>query len=154
MVTVPQYKNSVLQAAEMLSKAFRALARKIHREMKLPINHDEFTILETIIHAQGIIQFDIAKEIFMKRSYVCKFLSTLEEKGYIYRENAVRGKRQIISRNYTTDLGVKIYNEIKEIYDKEAGELFCDYEVDELQKAAEILFKQCKKVISVHKLKI
>ena len=45
----------------------------------------------------------------MKRSYVCKFLVQLEEKGYIYKKQAIRGKRQIIMENYITPEGEKVY---------------------------------------------
>ena len=86
--------------------------------MNFEINHEEYIILETIFLNPGIIQIDIAKKIITKRSYVCKFLSRLESRGYIRRENAIRGTRQIIMKNYITKEGERVYTKVRNYFIK------------------------------------
>lgn len=107
------YNQSIEFAAELFTKALHEALRKIHKEMNFEINHEEYIILETIFLNPGIIQIDIAKKIITKRSYVCKFLSRLESRGYIRRENAIRGTRQIIMKNYITKEGERVYTKVR-----------------------------------------
>src|SRR5574344_718263 len=110
-----QFNKSIVYAAELVNKACIEASRKFHKENNLPVNHEQFIIMEEIYYPPGILQIEIAKEIFMKRSYVCKFLVELEELNYIYREKSIRGKRQVIYKNYLTEQGKKIFEEIQEI---------------------------------------
>lgn len=112
------YNQSIEFAAELFTKALHEALRKIHKEMNFEINHEEYIILETIFLNPGIIQIDIAKKIITKRSYVCKFLSRLESRGYIRRENAIRGTRQIIMKNYITKEGERIYTKVRNYFIK------------------------------------
>ena len=50
----------------------------------------------------------------MKRSYVCKFLSSMEERGLIKRKNAIRGERQVIIQNFITKKGEKAYKKVRD----------------------------------------
>ena len=112
------YNQSIEFAAELFTKALHEALRKIHKEMNFEINHEEYIILETIFLNPGIIQIDIAKKIITKRSYVCKFLSRLESRGYIRRENAIRGTRQIIMKNYITKEGERVYTKVRNYFIK------------------------------------
>lgn len=112
------YNQSIEFAAELFTKALHEALRKIHKEMNFEINHEEYIILETIFLNPGIIQIDIAKKIITKRSYVCKFLSRLESRGYIRRENAIRGTRQIIMKNYITKEGERVYTKVRDYFIK------------------------------------
>lgn len=112
------YNQSIEFAAELFTKALHEALRKIHKEMNFEINHEEYIILETIFLNPGIIQIDIAKKIITKRSYVCKFLSRLESRGYIRRENAIRGTRQIIMKNYITKEGERVYTKARNYFIK------------------------------------
>lgn len=112
------YNQSIEFAAELFTKALHEALRKIHKEMNFEINHEEYIILETIFLNPGIIQIDIAKKIITKRSYVCKFLSRLESRGYIRRENAIRGTRQIIMKNYVTKEGERVYTKVRNYFIK------------------------------------
>ena len=103
------FNKSIVYAAELMTKAFKEAARKFHKDMNFEINHEEFIVLESIYTNPGIIQINIAKNILMKRSYVCKFLVQLEEKGYIYKKQAIRGKRQIIMENYIISRSEGLY---------------------------------------------
>lgn len=149
-----KYEKSLIQAAEMLSKAFREISKKIHKENNIEISHEEYLILETIYFHPGIIQIDIAKNILMKRSYVCKFLAKLEENGYIYRENAIRGKRQIIMKNFITEKGQKIYQKVAEIYlHNQSESVVSEQEWEELDKATKLIFDVTEKAKKYYNLK-
>lgn len=149
-----QYHNSIIEAAAQLTRTFKEITRALHKEYDLEITHEEFLLLETIYLNPGIIQIDIAKKILMKRSYVCKFLTELEEKGFIHRENAIRGKRQIILKNFITERGNKIYKKVLELYTEKSEEIATDYEFEELAKAALIMLDVSSKAKKLFKIKV
>ena len=74
------FNKSIVYAAELMTKAFKEAARKFHKDMNFEINHEEFIVLESIYTNPGIIQINIAKNILMKRSYVCKKVVDFIEK--------------------------------------------------------------------------
>jgi DNA-binding MarR family transcriptional regulator len=108
------YNESIEYAAEYLTKAMQEAIRKIHKEQSFPISHEEYIILEIIYLFPGIIQIDIAQKILMQRSYVGKLLNKLEKLGYIERHQHIKGKRQIIYKNYLSETGVQLYKKINE----------------------------------------
>jgi len=128
------YNESIMYAAELMTKAFKEAARKFHKEMNFGINHEEFLVLEAIYTNPGIIQIKIAKNILMKRSYVCKFLSQLETKGLISKKQAIRGKRQIIMENYITPEGEAVYKRVVNFMEEEIAKKVTKYELDDLHK--------------------
>ena len=78
-----QYNKTVEYAAEVLVKTFQEVSRRVHKQENFEITHEEYVILEIIYLNPGILQFEIAQQISMHRSYVCKFLSQLKKEGYI-----------------------------------------------------------------------
>lgn len=149
-----QYHNSIIEAAEQLYKTFKEVAKILHRENSLDVSHEEYLILESIYLNPGIVQSDIAKNILMKRSYLCKFLAELEEKGYIYRENTIRGKRQIVFKNFITPEGKKIYEKVQNVYIENAKSIATDYEFEELERAALIMLEVTEKAKNVFNIKL
>ncbi|MCM1265010.1 MAG: MarR family transcriptional regulator [Candidatus Gastranaerophilales bacterium] len=133
------YSESLFYAAELISKAFSEVAKKIHAEMDFGVNHEEFRILETIYANPGIIQINIAKSILMKRSYVCKFLNQLEEKGYIRKEKAIKGKSQVIVENYITPQGKEVYLKVVKDIEKLISSNPLNYNQKELNRTKDIL---------------
>jgi DNA-binding MarR family transcriptional regulator len=113
------YNESIEYAAEYLTKAMQEAIRKIHKEQLFPISHEEYIILEAIYLSPGIIQIDIAQKILMQRSYVGKLLNKLEDLGYIERIQNIKGKRQIIYKNYLSETGVQLYKKINEFVTNE-----------------------------------
>ncbi len=108
------YTESIMFAAELLARACKESMRKLYKQMGFKIGHEEYIILEIICQHPGIIQFDIAKKLFMQRSYVCKMLIKLEETGYVRREAAIKGKRKAVTKFYLTEMGEAAYAEIRE----------------------------------------
>lgn len=107
------YTQSLEFAAELLTKAIKETMRKVDKEMNFKVSHEEYIILETVCLNPGIIQIDIAKKIFMQRSYVGKLLLKLEELGFITRTQSIKGKKKIVMKSYITDSGIEAYNEVK-----------------------------------------
>lgn len=108
------YTQSLEFAAELLTKAIKETMRKVDKEMNFKVSHEEYIILETVCLNPGIIQIDIAKKIFMQRSYVGKLLAKLEESGYIKRIQSIKGKKKVVMKSYITDSGIEAYNEVKD----------------------------------------
>ena len=108
------YTQSLEFAAELLTKAIKETMRKVDKEMNFKVSHEEYIILETVCLNPGIIQIDIAKKIFMQRSYVGKLLAKLEESGFITRTQSIKGKKKVVMKSYITDSGIEAYNEVKD----------------------------------------
>lgn len=108
------YTQSLEFAAELLTKAIKETMRKVDKEMNFKVSHEEYIILETVYLNPGIIQIDIAKKIFMQRSYVGKLLAKLEELGFITRTQSIKGKKKVVMKSYITDSGIEAYNEVKD----------------------------------------
>lgn len=108
------YTQSLEFAAELLTKAIKETMRKVDKEMNFKVSHEEYIILETVCLNPGIIQIDIAKKIFMQRSYVGKLLLKLEELGFITRTQSIKGKKKVVMKSYITDSGIEAYNEVKD----------------------------------------
>ena len=90
-----QYNKTVEYAAEVLVKTFQEVSRRVHKQQNFEVTHEGYVILEIIYLNPGILQFEIAQQISMHRSYVCKFLSQLQKEDYIRREEHIKGKRKI-----------------------------------------------------------
>ena len=104
------YTESIVFAAEYLSRACTEYARKVIRENDFELSYEEYFILDVVIFNPGLIQMDIAKKLFMQRSYLCKLLSKLEDCGFILREKTIKGKRQSVIKVYATEKGKKMHS--------------------------------------------
>lgn len=139
------YTQSLEFAAEMLSKAIKEVMRKANKEMNFKVSHEECIILETIHLNPGIIQLDIAKKIFMQRSYVGKLLLKLEELGFIKREQSIKAKKKVVMKSYITESGVEAYNEVKNWILKEINKNSVS---DEQRKRAKEVTKHIFEIVS------
>lgn len=117
------YKQTIEVAVVYFSKILTEVIRKVHKEQGFEISPEEFSILEVIYLYPGIIQAEIAKKSLIRCSYVCKLLTGLEEKGFIKREQKIKGKKQITFENFLTESGEKLYKKIN------------SFAIDESQKA-------------------
>ncbi len=136
----PKYSKSLAFAVELASKAYKDLMKNIYKKMDFEINHEEYLVLETIESTPGIIQKEISDKIIMKIPYVCKFLYELEVKGFIRKEQDIRGRRQIIYRNYLTEKGEKIYRKVRNYLGKHVDNLENKIEYDDFVKIRDYLF--------------
>lgn len=148
------YTKTIIFASELIAKTFNEAVKNIFKEMNLEINKEEFIILESIYLNPGIIQFDIAKNIVMKRSYVCKFLAELEDKGFIRKESTIKGKRQVIIKNYITPNGEKVYEKAQKFINDMKNSKMTPEEINEIDKFTESAFMLAAKIKRDFNLKL
>lgn len=146
------YNQTIQYSAEVLVKSFQEVMRKIAKEQQFEITHEEYVILETIYLTPGILQFEIAQNISMHRSYVCKFLTQLIEAGYVRREKYIKGKAQITYKNYITDEGKAIYEKIKKFIIKNILSLPSESEMKEIEYISQKLLSLSDKLKNTHSL--
>ena len=141
-----QYNKTVEYAAEVLVKTFQEVSRRVHKQENFEITHEEYVILEIIYLNPGILQFEIAQQISMHRSYVCKFLSQLKKEGYIRREEHIKGKRKIILKNFLTPKGEELYRKIKNYIINEILLSSTDEEIEEFNHITQKLLNRANKM--------
>lgn len=146
------YNKTIQYSAEVLVKSFQEAMRKIAKEQQFEITHEEYIILETIYLTPGILQFEIAQNISMHRSYVCKFLAQLQKAGYITREKFIKGKSQVTYKNYITKDGEAIYNKIKIFITDNLLSLPTKQELKEIEYISKKLLSISEKIKQVHSL--
>jgi DNA-binding MarR family transcriptional regulator len=147
------YNDSIEYAAEYLAKAMLEAIRKIHKEQNFTVSHEEYIILETIYTTPGIIQIDIAQKILMQRSYVGKLLNKLENLKYIERRQEIKGKRQIIYKNFLTKKGEELYKKISEFILNETCRITSESEREEALYITTRLLDIANKIKNSYNLK-
>lgn len=83
-------------------------------KLDLPINLDEFVVLDTLLGHEGICQRDLAKLILKDRPSTGRLLNSLEEKGYIERFVDTKNNR-LVRKMKLTPLGLKTTQEVTTI---------------------------------------
>ena len=141
-----QYNKTVEYASEVLVKSFQEVSRRVHKLQKFEVTHEEYVILEIIYIHPGILQFEIAQQISMHRSYVCKFLSQLQKQGYISRNEHIKGKRKVVLQNFLTPKGEALYNKIKNFIINDILLTSTDEEVEEFNLIAQKLLERARKM--------
>ena len=136
------YTNSIIFAAEYISRLYKEYVRKIVKEQSLPISYEEYIILDTVYFYPGSIQMEIAKKICMQRSYLCKILTKLVNEGYIKREEKIKGKRQVVLAIYITQKGEEIQKRMYSIL-IETLMLKQQLDLEKLNDISNELFKIC-----------
>ncbi|MDD3237116.1 MAG: MarR family transcriptional regulator [Candidatus Gastranaerophilales bacterium] len=106
---INRYTESLEYNLEATARVLQEAVSVKFKELNFGISYDEFIILDEILHTPGILQIELAKRILKGRAYTGKFLIALEEKGYIERRTAIKGKRQVVMPNYITEEGIKVH---------------------------------------------
>lgn len=106
---INRYTESLEYNLEATARVLQEAVTAKFKELNFGISYDEFIILDEILHEPGILQIELAKRILKGRAYTGKFLIDLEEKGYIERKAAIKGKRQVIMPNFITEEGKKVH---------------------------------------------
>ena len=147
------YNQSVIYAAEKFAKVIKEYMKIIHKKHNIPINHNEYIILEEIVFNPGITQGDLARSLSIQRTYVSKILSSLEDREYITREQEKKSKQIIAVKSYPTEKGKEVHRNSRKILVQEAYEIFSEKERDELEDVGNILFKQINKITKIYNIK-
>ncbi len=107
---ISRYTDSLQYNLEATARMLQEAISVRFKELNFGITYDEFIILDEIFHTPGILQIELAKKILKGRAHTGKFLTALENKGYIERKTAIKGKRQVVFENYITPEGEKVLN--------------------------------------------
>ena len=83
MLKYEHFIDSIYYQLEQTAKYCRSLGMQLFQKLDLPINLDEFVVLDTLLGHEGICQRDLAKLILKDRPSTGRLLNSLEEKGYI-----------------------------------------------------------------------
>lgn len=130
------YINSLPYALESTSRVIQEAITRDFKTNGICISHEEFVILDTIYCHPGILQIDLAKKVLKSRAHTGKYLTALEQKGYVKREKAIKGSRQTILLNYLTDEGAKLHKsvveQIKGYIDETMPQNLNDEDIDKL----------------------
>lgn len=147
------YTESILFASDYLSNVCREYVRKIIKDNKFKLSFEEYLILEVVTKNPGMIQMDIAKKIFMQRSYLSKILAKLEENGFIRRENTIKGKRQVVISVYSTKFGINAYKEMHNSLNSQVlNKSMINY--DKMNEVTAELIKMANKLVETYNIKL
>ena len=92
---VRKFTDSIYYQVKLTEKCCKMLGKQIEEKLDLKISLDELTALGILNSYNGeMSQRDLAKMILKDRANTGKLLNVLEEKGYIYREEVTKNKRQ------------------------------------------------------------
>lgn len=106
--------DSIYYQLEQTAKYCRYLGMQLFQKLNLPINLDEFVVLDTLLGHEGICQRDLAKLILKDRPSTGRLLNSLEEKGYIERFVDTKNNR-LVRKMKLTPLGLKTTQEVTTI---------------------------------------
>lgn len=121
MYECEHYIDSIYYQLEQTAKYCKYLGMQIFSKLDLPINLDEFVVLDTLLGHEGICQRDLAKLILKDRPCTGRLLNSLEEKGFIERFVDTKNNR-LVKKMKLTPIGIKttqdVTNVIKDYMDK------------------------------------
>lgn len=114
MLKSEHFIDSIYYQLEQTAKYCRSLGMQLFSKLDLPINLDEFVVLDTLLGHEGICQRDLAKLILKDRPSTGRLLNSLEDKGYIERFVDTKNNR-LVRKMKLTPLGIKITSEVTKI---------------------------------------
>lgn len=114
MLKCEHFIDSIYYQLEQTAKYCRSLGMQLFSKLDLPINLDEFVVLDTLLGHEGICQRDLAKLILKDRPSTGRLLNSLEEKGYLERFVDTKNNR-LVRKMKLTPLGLKTTEEVTKI---------------------------------------
>ena len=114
MYECEHYTDSIYYQLEQTAKYCKYLGMQIFQKLDLPINLDEFVILDILIDNEEICQRDLAKLILKDRPSTGRLLNSLEEKGYLERFVDTKNNR-LVRKMKLTPLGLETTKEVTTI---------------------------------------
>lgn len=105
------FTDTIFYQIELTARYTKMLGMQLFGKLGVGLTIEEFSALDTISASEELCQRDLAKLILKDRANTGKLLDSLENKGLVKRDLAVKNNRpvKIVS---ITELGKKTYNEI------------------------------------------
>lgn len=104
------YTDTIQYELEQTARLMRKLALQLFDNLKMELSVDECVALDTVSCNPNICQRDLSKLILKDRANTGKLLDSLEAKGLVERELAVKNNRPVKIVKITEE-GKKVYNE-------------------------------------------
>lgn len=114
MYECEHYIDSIYYQLEQTAKYCKSLGMQIFQKLDLPINLDEFVVLDTLLGHEQMCQRDLAKLILKDRPCTGRILNSLENKGFVERFADTKNNR-LVRKMKLTELGKKITLEVTQI---------------------------------------
>ena len=105
------FTDTIFYQIELTARYTKMLGMQLFGNLGVGLTIEEFSALDTISASEELCQRDLATLILKDRANTGKLLDSLENKGLVKRDLAVKNNRpvKIVS---ITELGKKTYNEI------------------------------------------
>lgn len=105
------FTDTIFYQIELTARYTKMLGMQLFGKLGVGLTIEEFSALDTISASEELCQRDLAKLILKDRANTGKLLDSLENKGLVKRDLAVKNNRpvKIVS---ITELGKKTYNDI------------------------------------------
>ena len=107
------FTDTIFYQIELTSRYTRLLGIQLFGRLGVGLTIEEFSALDTISANEDLCQRDLAKLILKDRANTGKLLDSLESKGFVQRELAIKNNRPVKTVKIT-DEGKKIYCETYE----------------------------------------
>ena len=108
------FTDTIFYQIELTSRYTKMLGTQLFGKLGVGLTPEEFSTLDTVSSQEELCQRDLAKLILKDRANTGKLLDSLESKGYIERELAVKNNRPVKIIKIT-DAGKDVY---KKTYEK------------------------------------
>ena len=104
------FTDTIFYQIELTARYSKMLGTQLFGKLGVGLTPEEFAALDTISAQEELCQRDLAKLILKDRANTGKLLDSLEQKGLITRDLAVKNNRPVKIVKITDD-GQNIYNE-------------------------------------------
>lgn len=104
------FTDTIFYQVELTARYTKMLGMQLFGKLGVGLTIEEFSALDTISANNGLCQRDLAKLILKDRANTGKLLDSLEAKGLIERELAVKNNRPVKVVTIT-EKGTKTYDE-------------------------------------------
>ena len=112
MLKCEHFIDSIYYQLEQTAKYCRYLGMQLFQKLDLPINLDEFVVLDTLLGHEGICQRDLAKLILKDRATTGRLLDSLEGKKLITRFIDMKNNR-LVRKMGVTEEGKVVFDRIQ-----------------------------------------
>lgn len=104
------FTDTIFYQVELTARYTKMLGTQLFGKLGVGLTIEEFSALDTISAHEELCQRDLAKLILKDRANTGKLLDSLEQKGLITRELAIKNNRPVKFVKITKE-GLKVYTE-------------------------------------------
>ena len=104
------FTDTIFYQVELTARYTKMLGTQLFGKLGAGLTIEEFSALDTISAHEELCQRDLAKLILKDRANTGKLLDSLEQKGLITRELAIKNNRPVKFVKITKE-GLKVYTE-------------------------------------------